>query len=75
MYRSEMRQTPSSKHFTLAETPPYCFMANGRTHEEATVEAMSATGSRYAADALMILWQLRRSCLVIDQPDQKEAGK
>jgi len=63
------------KRCTLAQVPPYCFMAGGLSHEEATVEAMKATGSRHAADALTILWQLRRSCLVIGLPNQQEADK
>ena len=62
------------KHCTLSHVPPYCFMAGARSHEEATAEAMKATGSRHAADALMILWRLRRSCLVIGLPNQQEAN-
>lgn len=61
------------KRCTLSQVPPYCFMVGGRTHEEATIEAMKATRSRNAADALLIFWQLRRSCLVVGQTEQQEA--
>lgn len=49
-------------HQTVAPraVPPYSHMSAERTIEEAATEAMRALGSRHAADALTILWQLRR---------------
>lgn len=40
--------------------PPYCHLTTCDSAEEAAAEAMRSSGSRHAADALAILWQLRR---------------
>jgi len=62
------------KRCSLAQVPPYCYMAGGRSHEEATIETMKVLRSRYAIDALSILWQLRRSCGTNREPNQQVAG-
>lgn len=40
--------------------PPYCHLTASDSPEEAAAEVMRIFGTRYAVDALAILWQLRR---------------
>lgn len=53
----------------LGEVPPYCYAAPGMSAEEGAVEAVKALQIAHAADALGLLWQLRR----VAAPSGREA--
>lgn len=53
----------------VEEVPPYCYAAPGMSAEESALEAVKALQIAHAADALGLLWQLRRVAAPADQDD------
>lgn len=45
---------------SAARIPPYCYHRQGMTAEQGAVEAVKALRITLAADALGLLWQMRR---------------
>ncbi|MQY52113.1 hypothetical protein HCX48_09515 [Rhodocyclus tenuis] len=60
------------KAVRLDEVPPYCYAALGMSAEEGALEAVKALQITHAADALGLLWQLRRVAAPADQDDGAE---
>lgn len=67
--QSRAAKQPKTAH--PGEVPPYCYAAPGMSAEVGAVEAVKALQIAHAADALGLLWQLRR----VVTPDQPREGK
>ena len=56
--RARAGKPPKTAH--VEEVPPYCYAAVGMSAEEGAKEAVKALQIAHAADAIGLLWQLRR---------------
>jgi hypothetical protein len=55
-----MKSETSKSPIALAAVPPYSFRQPGMTPEEAATAAVKALQITHPADALALLWELRR---------------
>lgn len=56
----------------VEEVPPYCYAAPGMSAEESALEAVKAMQIAHAADALGLLWRLRRVAAPADEDADSE---
>lgn len=57
---SASRSRSNPRAVSAASVPPYCYQQQGMTAERGAIEAVKAMHISFAADALGLLWQMRR---------------